>query len=94
MKVGKEGVAGAVAALDAWCVRDHAAARAREAAIVAAWLAALADVPGLAVRRLPDWTGNPVDRVEVAVGPAAPLHAWELADRLAGAGPRSASATT
>lgn len=83
MKVGKEGIAGAIAALDAWSRRDHAAIRAREEAIVRAWLAALHDVPGLGARRLPDWTGNPVDRVEVAVGDEAGLFAWELADRLA-----------
>jgi L-seryl-tRNA(Ser) seleniumtransferase len=83
MKVGKEGIAGSIAALEAWSRRDHAAARAREEAIVAGWLAGLADVPGLVVRRLPDWTGNPVDRLEIVVGPAAGLFAWELADRLA-----------
>lgn len=87
MKVGKEGVAGAIAALDAWSRRDHAAARAREEAIVAGWLSALAGIPGLALRRLPDWTGNPIDRVELALGPDAPLHAWELADRLAAGNP-------
>ncbi len=83
MKVGKEGIVGAIAALEAWGRRDHAAARARETAIVAAWLAALADAPGLTLRRLPDWTGNPIDRVEIGVGEAAGLFAWELADRLA-----------
>lgn len=83
MKVGKEGIAGTIAVLDAWSRRDHATARAGEAAIVAAWLAALAEVPGLVARLLPDWTGNPVDRVELAVAPDAGLHAWELADRLA-----------
>ena len=47
MKVGKEGIAGAIAALEAWGRRDHAAVRAREEAIVAGWLAALAGTPGL-----------------------------------------------
>lgn len=83
MKVGKEGIAGAVAALEAWSRRDHAAARQREQAVVAEWIEALADAPGLALRRLPDWTGNPIDRVELAVGPESGLFAWELADRLA-----------
>jgi len=46
-------------------------------------MAALAAVPGLATRILADWTGNPIDRVEVSVGAASGLHAWELADRLA-----------
>ena len=31
MKVGKEGIAGAIAALEAWATRDHAAIRARQA---------------------------------------------------------------
>jgi L-seryl-tRNA(Ser) seleniumtransferase len=87
MKVGKEGVAGAIAALEAWGRRDHAAIRAGEAAIVAGWMAALAGVPGLACRVLPDWTGNPIDRVEVTVGEGAALFAWELADRLAARNP-------
>lgn len=83
MKVGKEGIVGTIAALEAWGRRDHEAIRAREQAIVALWLETLAGVPGLAVRRLPDWTGNPIDRAEVAVGTEAGLFAWELADRLA-----------
>lgn len=87
MKVGKEGVAGAIGALEAWGRRDHAAEKAREDAIVAGWMAALAGVPGLVLRVLPDWTGNPIDRVEVTVGAGAGLHAWELADRLAARDP-------
>jgi L-seryl-tRNA(Ser) seleniumtransferase len=87
MKVGKEGIAGAIAALEAWGHRDAGAVRAREDAIVEGWLAALAPLPGLAVRRLPDWTGNPIDRVEVAVHREAGLSAWELADRLAAGNP-------
>lgn len=87
MKVGKEGIAGAIAALDAWGKRDHAAAKARETAIVTAWMAALAGIPGLTLRILPDWTGNPIDRVEVAVGEESGLHAWELAERLAARDP-------
>lgn len=87
MKVGKEGIVGTIAALAAWEKRDHAAARKRETAIVDAWMAALADIPGLGTRILPDWTGNPIDRVEVSVGAASGLHAWELVDRLAARNP-------
>jgi L-seryl-tRNA(Ser) seleniumtransferase len=83
MKVGKEGVAGAIAALEAWGRRNHGAEKAREMAIVDAWMGSLGGVPGLALRVLPDWTGNPIDRVEVTAGEGAGLHAWELADRLA-----------
>jgi L-seryl-tRNA(Ser) seleniumtransferase len=82
MKAGKEAVAGAIAALEAWGRRDHAAAAAREAAIVAGWEAALAGLPGIALARHPDWTGNPILRLELALEPAAAgLHAWELAAR-------------
>ena len=88
MKVGKEGVAGAIAALEAWERRDHGAARAGERAIVDGWLAALAGAPGVAAAVAPDWTGNPIDRVRVSVDPdEARIHAWELADLLAGGEP-------
>lgn len=87
MKVGKEGVAGAIAALEAWAQRDPEAIRAREDAIVTLWLERLARVPGLALRRLPDWTGNPIDRVEVMLGREAGLFAWEFAGRLAARSP-------
>jgi L-seryl-tRNA(Ser) seleniumtransferase len=83
MKIGKEGIAGALAALEAWGRRDHATARAREEAIVAAWLAALSGLPGVEARPHPDWTGNPITRVELALDPPrAGLFAWELAARL------------
>ncbi len=83
MKIGKEGIAGALAALEAWERRDHAAARAREEAIVAGWLAALADLPGVALAPHADWTGNPITRAELCLDPArAGLNAWELAERL------------
>ncbi len=87
MKVGKEGIVGAIAALEAWAERDPVAIRSREEAIVTLWLERLANVPGLALRRLPDWTGNPIDRVELTVGRDAGLFAWELASRLAGRSP-------
>ena len=82
MKAGKEAVAGAIAALEAWAERDHAAAAARETEIVAAWQRDLAGLPGVALRLCPDWTGNPITRLELALTPAsAGLHAWELAAR-------------
>jgi L-seryl-tRNA(Ser) seleniumtransferase len=82
MKAGKEAVAGAMAALEVWATRDHAAAAAREAAIVEAWAAALAGEPGLTLARHKDWTGNPITRLEIAVDPAAAgLNAWDIAER-------------
>jgi D-glucosaminate-6-phosphate ammonia-lyase len=87
MKAGKEAVAGAVAALEAWMTRDHAAAKEREQAIVAAWQGALASVKGLSKEVHHDWTGNPIDRLKVTVTGDTGLHAWELADRLAARDP-------
>lgn len=83
MKIGKEGILGAAAALAAWRKRDHAAAQAREAAIVAGWTEALAGLPGVTLAPCPDWTGNPITRLELRIAPdEAGLFAWELADRL------------
>jgi D-glucosaminate-6-phosphate ammonia-lyase len=87
MKVGKEGIAAAMAALDAWDKRNHQLIRERELSIVSGWLASLGKVGGLEVAREPDWTGNPIERVKVTVGKEAGLFAWELAERLAARDP-------
>lgn len=71
MKVGKESVAGVMAALEAWAGRDHAAIRATERAALEMWQAALAGVAGVTARITPDPTGNPLDRLEVAFAPAS-----------------------
>jgi L-seryl-tRNA(Ser) seleniumtransferase len=82
MKAGKEAIVGAIAALEAWGERDHDGEAAREAGIVSTWIARLQHEPGLTLARHPDWTGNPVVRVEIIVDPeVAGLHAWELAGR-------------
>ncbi len=90
MKVGKEGIAGAVAALRAWVAsRGDGTGEARQAEVLALWQDALGGSPGIGVRTLPDWTGNPVDRLELTVRPEeAGLYAWELADRLRRGEPR------
>ncbi len=88
MKVGKEGIAGAIAALDAWARRDLAGARAREAAALALWQERLSAWPGIIARRRPDPTGNPLDRLQVFVdAEAARITAWDLADALAAGDP-------
>ncbi|MEQ8968321.1 MAG: hypothetical protein RID91_21055 [Azospirillaceae bacterium] len=86
MKPGKEAIAGTIAALDAWAARGHDAARAAEAARVAAWEAALADT-GLGLARIPDPTGNPITRLRVTPGPAAGCAAWDFARELAAGRP-------
>jgi D-glucosaminate-6-phosphate ammonia-lyase len=86
MKVGKEGVAGAMAALRVWEKRDLAAERKAQEAHLGLWQERLANMPGIAASIEPDPTGNPVSRLKVAVDPdTANITAWDLADAL-GAG--------
>ncbi len=88
MKVGKEGIVGAIAALEAWEKRDHAAIRQRERMSLELWQRALADQPGVAAEIVPDPTGNPLDRLKLSVAPSeARITAWDLADRLAEGAP-------
>ena len=87
MKVGKEGIVAAMAALDAWSRRNHALMQKRERAIVAEWLTGLDKVKGLKAAREPDWTGNPIERVKVTVDANSGLFAWELAHRLSARDP-------
>jgi L-seryl-tRNA(Ser) seleniumtransferase len=89
MKAGKESVAGAMAALEYWQTRDHAAAKKREDAILDLLEYAIAGVDGLDVGRHDDWTGNPITRLKVTIHPEqAGLYAWELAARLASRRPK------
>lgn len=85
MKVGKETIAGAMAALEAWEVRDHDGIRARERAALDLWLDALKDRPGIKAALSPDPTHNPLDRLIVSVGPQSGFTATGLAAAL-GAG--------
>ncbi len=89
MKAGKESVVGAMAALELWEARDHAAAKAAEEVRVEQWLKNLDGVPGLTSVRHADWTGNPITRVKITVDPAAAgFNAWELVGRLEARAPR------
>ena len=89
MKAGKESIAGAMAALELWEQRDHAAAKAEEDARVAIWMDELEGLDGCTLSRHEDWTGNPITRVLVRVDPdTAGFNAWELADRLGERSPR------
>ena len=88
MKVGKESIAGAMAALEAWGQRDHAAVRGFERDHLELWLECLGRLPGLAVRIVPDPTDNPLDRLEVRVDPDdAGTTACALAAALAASDP-------
>lgn len=84
MKIGKEGIIGVMAALEAWEKRDHAAIRQRERSALDLWLEALSGKVGISARLIPDPTGNPLDRLEIHVDPElANITAWDLAARLA-----------
>ncbi len=88
MKVGKEGVVGALAALTAWKSRDHDGIRARERSALDSWMETLGSRPGVTAELVPDPTNNPLDRLKFSVDPAeARISAWDLADRLAAGDP-------
>lgn len=83
MKIGKEGMAGVIAALEAWETRDHAGIRAREQKALDVWKQTLDGRPGITALIDPDPTFNPLDRLKVFVDPeGANISAWDLADRL------------
>lgn len=88
MKVGKEGMVGAMAALQAWEKRDHAAIRIKETDHLTLWRKRFEGLPGVTVSIEPDPTRNPLDRLKLALDPErARITAWELADVLAGGHP-------
>jgi len=87
MKVGKESVAGTMAALDAWEKRDHAGIRRREEAALNLWKDSLQGIPGIGAQIIPDPTNNPLDRLQVFVRPESRFTAAGLASALAAASP-------
>ena len=87
MKVGKETIAGVMAALEAWATRDHAAVRATEDAALALWLETLLPFTDLDCRLVSDPTGNPLQRLRVSPLRQSGLSARGLADALAAGDP-------
>ena len=87
MKVGKESIAGVMAALQAWQQRDHAGIRAREEEALALWQVALEGHAHLRAALVPDPTGNPLRRLRVFVAAAGNRSARALADALAAGDP-------
>jgi L-seryl-tRNA(Ser) seleniumtransferase len=88
MKVGKEGIAGTIAALNAWERRDHIRVRATETDHLRLWLKRFDGLPGVSASIEPDPTHNPLDRLKLALDPvAARITAWELADALSAGDP-------
>jgi len=87
MKVGKESIAGVMAALQAWGHRDHAAVRSREDAAIALWQESLQGCAGVSCALIPDPTGNPLQRLRVTLPPGGRWTARTLADALAAGDP-------
>lgn len=84
MKVGKEGIVGAMAAMQAWMKRDHTAIRQREHGYLEHWMERLQGRPGVIARIVADPTGNPLSRLRVDVDAGtAKITAWDLVDALA-----------
>ena len=87
MKVGKESIAGVMAALQAWQTRDHAKIRAQEDAALALWRESLQEFDELDCTLVPDPTGNPLQRLRVRVLAHGKWSARSLADALAAGEP-------
>lgn len=87
MKVGKESIAGTMAALEAWEKRDHAGIRRREEAALNLWKDALQGISGINAQIIPDPTNNPLDRLQVFVRPESRFTAAGLASALAAGSP-------
>ncbi|QDC02446.1 aminotransferase class V-fold PLP-dependent enzyme [Mesorhizobium sp. 8] len=87
MKVGKESIAGVIAALEAWEKRDHAGIRRRESEALHLWQDTLTGLPGIRAEIVPDPTDNPLDRIEITVSPESGYSAAGLAKALSLAEP-------
>ena len=84
MKVGKESIVGAIAALQTWEKRDHPGIREREQRALNLWQDTLSHRPGVRTEIVADTTGNPLDRLKVSINPEITnITAWDLADALA-----------
>jgi D-glucosaminate-6-phosphate ammonia-lyase len=82
MKVGKEGIAAAIAALEAFAVEDRASVQAALQEPLLRWREALADMAEISAEIDPDPTGNPFDRLRVTVLPDAGFQAVDLVHAL------------
>ncbi|KAB2726450.1 aminotransferase class V-fold PLP-dependent enzyme [Brucella anthropi] len=83
MKVGKESIAGVMAALEAWEKRDHKAIRQTEREVLELWHTKLNGFKGVRSEIVPDPTDNPLDRLEVSISPGSGFTAAGLAKALA-----------
>lgn len=91
MKVGKEELAGLLAAVEWSLARDEPALLAEYEATVAGWLSGLAGLPGVSVERgYPSEAGQPHGRTIVTLDPASGWTRDELVDALWAHEPRIA----
>ncbi|MFV0382968.1 aminotransferase class V-fold PLP-dependent enzyme [Paracoccus sp. (in: a-proteobacteria)] len=67
MKIGKESIAGLIAAIEGWMTRDAPAIRRREREALDLWRDAVAGLPGIRATIVPDPTNNPLDRLQINV---------------------------
>tara|TARA_A100001035_G_scaffold268776_1_gene254097 strand:- start:479 stop:946 length:468 start_codon:yes stop_codon:yes gene_type:complete len=83
MKVGKEGIAGAISALECWMTRDHEFEKNKETQIIKKWKNDLFDLQGIEISEHEDWTGNPITRLKIKIDPERCFaNAWEISSRL------------
>lgn len=95
MKVGKEELAGLLAAVEWSLAQDEAATIAGYEASVQKWIAGLAGIPGVSAERgYPSEAGQPHARAIVHVAPPCPLTRDELAAALWDGEPRVAVGTS
>ena len=88
MKVGKESVAGAIAALQAWAERDHQGIRDSEEATLSYWQQQLSGLSGVTTVAEEDPTGNPLRRLTLQINSSiVGLTAAGFAEALAKADP-------
>jgi L-seryl-tRNA(Ser) seleniumtransferase len=94
MKVGKEEMAGLLAAVELYLAQDHPARIARFEQIVAYWVDSLGDLPGVTARRtFPNEAGQPMPRALIAFDAAiCGLSGAEVRERLWEGDPRVAVA--
>lgn len=82
MKVGKEGIAAAMVAMQAYAAGDRETERAALRVSLDHWRGALAGVAGVAADIDPDPTGNPFDRLRITVLPDAGFDAVDVVHAL------------
>ena len=67
MKVGKESIFGAIAALQAWKVRDHNAIREKETSALRLWKKIAISFDGVQAEVVDDSTHNPLSRLKISI---------------------------